>query len=89
LIHETFELANAGIGKAYLTAGDNESALHYLRLGMDRRHYAIAFRRHRNDVLRDNIQWIFTVGFILIVGFTAWRIVRRRKSGNVSEGGLS
>jgi sugar lactone lactonase YvrE len=89
-IHETFELANAGIGKAYLTAGDNEAALHYLRLGMDKRHYAIAFRRYRNEILRDNLHWIFTGGLVLIVGFAAWRIFRRRKLGAASgsEGGL-
>jgi sugar lactone lactonase YvrE len=86
-LHETFELANAGIGKAYLTAGDNKMALHYLKLGMDKRHYAIAFRRYRNEVLKDNIHWIFTGGFILIAGFAAWRIVRNRKKEH--EGGLT
>jgi hypothetical protein len=88
-LHETFELANAGIGKAYLTAGNNEAALHYLRLGMDKRHYAIAFRRYRNEVLRDNIHWLFTGGFILIAGFAVWKVMRGRKSGKANEGGLT
>jgi hypothetical protein len=79
LLNENFELANAGIGRAYLTAGDNRTAMEYLRLGMDRRHYAIAFRRHRNDVLKENIGWILTISLIGVAGIAAWRIVVNRK----------
>ena len=43
-LDENNELANTGIGKAYLTAGDNKSAMKYLKLGMDA------------DLLLDSIQ---------------------------------
>ena len=33
LLDENNELANTGIGKAYLTAGDYELAMKYLKLG--------------------------------------------------------
>jgi len=88
-LNENFELANAGIGKAYLTAGDNRTAMHYLRVGMDRENYSIAFRRWRNDILKENIGWILTVA---VGGIFAYIIIRaavrrRRKDRDESEGG--
>ena len=37
---------NTGIGKAYLTAGDYVQAMKYLKLGMNRDYYSIAYRRY-------------------------------------------
>jgi len=87
-LNENLELANAGIGKAYLTAGDNRAAMRYLELGMDKAHYAIAFKRHRNDVLKDNINWMLTALILVIVGYIALRAVIRRKKGQIKEEGL-
>ncbi|MDE6847285.1 MAG: gluconolactonase [Lachnospiraceae bacterium] len=65
-LDENNELANTGIGKAYLTAGDNEEAMKYLELGMNRKYYSIAWKRHRNEILIENINVIMTVVIILI-----------------------
>ena len=54
------ELANTGIGKAYLSAGDNENAMLYLRRGMNREYYSVAFKRWRNERLRNNISFILS-----------------------------
>jgi len=88
-LNENFELANAGIGKAYLTAGDNVSAMHYLKLGMDRQHYSVAFRRWRNDLLKDNIGWILTAAVGGIFAYVIVRAVLRKRRGTVvdDEGG--
>jgi len=88
-LNENFELANAGIGKAYLTAGDNETAMYYLKLGMDRQHYSIAFRRWRNDLLKENIGWILTVAVGGIFAYVIIRAVIRKRRGDtdVDEGG--
>jgi len=88
-LNENFELANAGIGKAFLTAGDNESAMYYLRLGMDRQHYSIAFRRWRNEILKENIGWILTVVVGGIFGYVVIRTVVRKRRGYIAadEGG--
>ena len=89
VLNENFELANAGIGKAYLTAGDNATAMYYLKLGMDRQHYSIAFRRWRNDMLKDNIEWILTgaVGGILAFVIIRAIIKKRRKLFDVDDEG--
>jgi len=89
VLNENFELANAGIGKAYLTAGENRIAMQYLRLGMDRQNYSIAFRRWRNDILKENIGWILTIVVGGIFGYVIIRTVVRRRRGDaeVDEGG--
>lgn len=66
-LDENFELANDGIGKAYLTAGDNEQAMKYLKLAMDKKYYSIAFRRYRNEWLKANLGVILTLVVVLIV----------------------
>ncbi|MCL2663375.1 MAG: NHL repeat-containing protein [Oscillospiraceae bacterium] len=87
ILNENLELANAGIGKAYLTAGDNINAMRYLELGMDRHHYSIAFRRYRNDILKDNIGWMLTVMVAGIFGFVVLRALRRRRHKDVIDDG--
>jgi len=88
-LNENFELANAGIGRAYLTAGDNWTAMQYLRRGMDRQHYSIAFRRWRNEILKDNIGWILTVAVGGLLAYAVIRTISRRRRGDtaVDEGG--
>ncbi|GHV05646.1 hypothetical protein FACS1894217_02880 [Clostridia bacterium] len=88
LLNENLELANVGIGKAYLTSGDNVKAMHYLKLGMNRNYYSIAFKRWRNDILKDNLNWAFTVIVVLIVGYIVWRQVRKRRRGESGKEGL-
>ena len=65
-LDENNELANSGIGKAYLTQGDNELAMKYLKLGKNRKYYSIAFKRYRNDVLASHMNYIMT-GIILVI----------------------
>lgn len=74
------EMAYSGIGKAYLSAGDNEKAMYYLRMGENQSFYSIAFKRYRNDLLRDNLGWILTVGLIVIIaGVGVRKVVKARR----------
>ena len=65
-LDENNELANTGMGKAYLTAGDNKKAMEYLELGMNRKYYSIAYKRYRNEILTQNMNVIMTVVIVLI-----------------------
>ncbi|GHU66656.1 hypothetical protein FACS1894184_05150 [Clostridia bacterium] len=87
-INENLELANAGIGKAYLTSGDNKTAMRYLKLGMNRQYYSIAFRRYRNDLLKANLGWILTAAVVAIGLIVIIRAVYRKRNGN-PDGSLS
>ncbi len=87
-LDENNELANIGIGKAYLTAGQNKLAMKYLKLGMNRKYYSIAYKRYRNQILADNLNYILTILLVLIIGIVVFRRIRRKKKGIVKEGGL-
>ena len=84
-LDENNELANIGIGKAYLTAGDNRNAMKYLKLGMDSDYYSIAFRRYRNQVLADNLSYIFTGIAVVIIAIVVIVRIRSRKHGKGGE----
>jgi len=87
-LDENNELANAGIGKAYLSAGDNEKAMTYLRRGMNRAYYSVAFKRWRNEALRGNISWFLTTLIVLIaLTVVIRRVVLPRRAARRKERG--
>ncbi|MCL2003014.1 MAG: NHL repeat-containing protein [Oscillospiraceae bacterium] len=75
-INENLELANVGIGKAYLTDGNNSEAMKHLRLGMDRTYYSVAFKRYRNDLLKENLGAILTVAVVAALALYIWNTVK-------------
>ncbi|MCR5426364.1 MAG: gluconolactonase [Lachnospiraceae bacterium] len=80
LLDENNELANTGIGKAYLTAGDYPQAMKYLKLGMSRDYYSVAFRRFRNDYLTGHASGYLTALMVLIA---AGIVVSRLKKAGI------
>ncbi len=68
-LDENNELANSGIGKAYLSAGENRLAMEYLKRGMNRSYYSVAFKRWRNEILKQNLTTILT-GVALVIMLT-------------------
>ncbi len=88
MLDENNELANVGIGKAYLTAGDNESAMKYLKLGMSRKYYSVAYRRYRNDFLKKYLGFILT-GIVLLTAAVVLvnRHIKKKKGVYEEEGG--
>jgi hypothetical protein len=88
VLNENLEIANVGIGKAYLTAGDNENAMKYLRRGQDRTFYSIAYRRYRNEVLKQNLPGILTAIVVLAIGLPITiTLLKRGKRKKEEEGG--
>ena len=80
-LDENFELANTGIGKAYLASGENELAMTYLKRGMNREYYSVAFKRYRNDVLKANLGTILTGALVIGAGLIIVRVVKKRGKG--------
>ena len=78
-LDENNELANAGLGKAYLTAGDNKAAMHYLELAMNRKYYSIAYKRYRNEILKNSMGIWLTVIISLIIAFVLYKKVFEKK----------
>lgn len=76
------EMAYSGIGKAYLSAGENEKAMYYLKMGMNREFYSIAYKRYRNEILRENLGWCLTVVVVLaIAAYVYGKRKRMRRAG--------
>lgn len=89
-LDENNELANTGMGKAYLTAGDNKAAMHYLKLGMNRKYYSIAFKRYRNEILKENLSLIMTVVIVLIVLIIVYKkFLKQKIKAKFKKGGLT
>ena len=82
-LDENNELANTGIGKAYLTAGDYKKAMYYLELGMAREYYSIAYKRYRNEILSQNIGYVLTGVLVLLAGVLVVKVMKKRKKGAV------
>jgi hypothetical protein len=79
------ELAYVGIGKSYLASGDNKAAMKYLKLGMDREYYSIAYKRYRDDFLKDNLGYVLTGGLILVIVIVIKNIIKKRTLRRVDE----
>ena len=78
-LDENNELANTGIGKAYLSAGDNKMAMKYLKLGMNREYYSVAFKRYRSEILRRYMGPALTGMIVLIAGVWVFMKIRERR----------
>jgi DNA-binding beta-propeller fold protein YncE len=86
LLNENLEIANIGIGKAYLTSGDNLNAMKYLRLGQSRTYYSIAYRRYRNEVLKANLPWVLTGVLVLAAALPVTVTLRKRRRAKLKGG---
>ena len=84
-LDSNFELANTGIGKAYLTSGENKTAMNYLEIGMSRDYYSVAWKRYRNEYLKENLGYILTgiigliIAIILLKKFVLKKNAKKRK----------
>ena len=84
-LDSNFELAYVGIGKSLLAAGENEKAMKYFKIGMDREYYSIAYKRYRNDLLKDNLGYVLTVLVTVIVGYVSFKKYRKIKAGREED----
>jgi len=82
-LDENYPLANVGVGKALLAAGENREAMQYLRKGMDIEYYSIAFRRWRTEVMKDNINFILTGATVVVLIISGYMLfIKKRKASN-------
>ena len=90
-LDSNFELAYTGIGKSYLAAGDNKEAMRCFKIGNNKQYYSIAWKRYRNEILKDNLNYILTVVIILAVLLVVWKkglkktVLKRRRERRLSH----
>jgi len=83
-----FEVAYVGIGKARLMEGKNKEAMTYFKNGNSKKYYSKAFKRYRQEILRENFGVMMTTIVLiplLYIGFRVYRSVRRRRASAVVE----
>jgi len=85
-LDENNELANSGIGKAYLSAGDNKMAMKYLKLGMNREYYSVAFKRYRSEFLKQYLGYGLTAVIAVPVLIALVNKLRDRKESRRKGG---
>lgn len=85
-LDENNELANSGIGKAYLSAGDERTAMKYLRLGMNREYYSVAFKRWRGQILKTYMGPVLTAIAVIALAAVIFRKLRERFDFGRKEG---
>ena len=57
----------------------------YLKLGMNRDYYSIAYRRYRNGILTENVGFFLTGIVVLIIAIAVFRKVRRKRKGEIAD----
>ncbi|KYG34344.1 NHL repeat-containing protein [Alkalihalobacillus trypoxylicola] len=75
-LNANYEVAYVGIGKALLMEGLNREAMNYFENGHSRSYYSKAYKRYRQEVLREYFGVGMTV-VVLIIGVTIIYMIRR------------
>ncbi len=71
------ELANLGLGKAYLASGDNKKAMSSFEKAKNRHYYSISYKRYRNELLKNNLKFVFTAAVVISLGYLLIRKERK------------
>ncbi len=72
-LDSNFELAYVGIGKSLLAAGQNREAMDCFKIGNNKQYYSIAYKRYRNEILKDNLSFILTAVIVIVVLILVWK----------------
>lgn len=76
------QLAYRGVAKAYYDLGENDKAMKYAKLGVDRETYANAFELKRSELIENNFYFI-TIAIIILIVITVLLVRKKRKNGVV------
>ena len=66
-MNDLFDLAHSGLGNAYYSSGDYETALTEYEISYDRAGYSDAYWEVRNDWLLGNIETVLIIALVLLV----------------------
>ncbi len=72
-----YQMAYAGLGKAYYQLEDYQSAMRYFRLGNLKAGYSQAFRAYSVEVVRRYLGWVLLAAVVLWAALLARRKLRR------------
>ncbi len=76
-----FELAYSGIGKSLMAANENAKAIEYLSAGMNKQYYSVAYKRYRNDIMKEYFDLVAGVLFAFLLFIFIRKILKKRVLG--------
>lgn len=65
--------------KSYLAAGENKKAMECFKTGNNRQYYSIAYKRYRNEILKENLTGYLTAALVLIILLVLWNKIGKKK----------
>lgn len=77
-LNANYEVAYVGIGKALLMDGENDEAMEYFENGHSRQYFSKAYKRYRQEVLRENFGTMMTLILTIPLLITLLRYVKKR-----------
>ena len=77
-LNSNSSLAYVGLGKVYLMQGNYTEAMKYLKLGGDKEFYSKAFGLRSQELIADNLIYIFAFIIILIIALIFWLKLRNK-----------
>lgn len=87
-LNSNYDIAYIGIGKSLLMEKNNQEALEYFKLGMDRDGYSVAFKRYRREVMQEHFGTFLTAIMILVAVWIAFKLFsfwRRKRLSETSK----
>jgi len=81
-LNANYDIAYIGIGRSLLMEKQNGEAMDYFELGMDRKNYSVAYKRHRRELMKEHFSSFMTTVVILaavLAAFLLARAWRKRK----------
>jgi len=86
-LNGNYDVAYIGIGKSYLLEKRNKEAMHYFKLGMDRKDYSVAFKRYRREVMKAHFGQALSALLLVALAAAAAYVLRRYRirRGSVSH----
>ncbi|KAB8125807.1 gluconolactonase [Gracilibacillus oryzae] len=88
-LNANYEIAYIGIGKSLLMEGKNKEAMTYFKNGHSRSYYSKAYKRYRQEILREHFGLGMTVMvcfFLCVASLITFRKIKRRKVSGVENG---
>ncbi|SEO18237.1 NHL repeat-containing protein [Amphibacillus marinus] len=78
-LNANYEIAYIGIGKALLMEGENKAAMTYFDNGHNRFYYSKAYKRYRQEVLREHFGLMMGLVLLVPASYFGFKIVKRRR----------
>jgi tetratricopeptide (TPR) repeat protein len=79
MLNGNYDLAYIGIGRNLLRQERYKEAMEYFELKLDDDNYSKAFQLYRKEWIEDNIVWIFTIFFLVMLTPVAVSSIKKIK----------